>query len=109
MIGRLVHLCERGSALVSSLPPAERGDAQRLLSLCLDYAERNDEPKEDIDTRENFTRELSRLVEFLARRNSRGIPLATLGRAVLAHRSRHPAVYVAACAEAEQKLGFVGV
>jgi hypothetical protein len=80
-----------------------------LLSLCLDYAERNDESTQDVDTPETFTRELSRLVEFLARRNARGIPLATLGRAVLAHRSRHPAVYVTACAEAEQKLGFVGV
>ncbi len=109
MIGRLVHLCERSSALVSSLPAPEQGDAQRLLSLCLDYAERNDESTERVKIPETFTRELSRLVEFLARRNARGIPLATLGRAVLAHRSCHPAVYVAACAETEQKLGFLGV
>lgn len=109
MIGRLIHLCERGSDLVSSLPSGEQDDARRLLALCLHYAEHSEEPALDVSPADTGTRELSRLIEFLARRHARGIPLATLGRAVLAHRARHAAVYAAACAEVEQKFDFLGM
>lgn len=114
MIGRLVQLCERATSIPGTLPPAERGDADRLLALCQAYAEQSAEPEGDAATEaarkidEPFTRELSRLVEYLARRHAHGIPLATLGRAVLAHQSNHGAFYVMACAEAEQKLGLLG-
>lgn len=114
MIGRLVHLCDRASSITPTLPDAERSDAYRLLSLCQTYAEQSSEPEgeaaaeaaRNVDAA--FTRELSRLVEYLARRHAHGIPLATLGRAVLAHQSNHRTFYVAACAEAEQKLGLLG-
>lgn len=114
MIVRLVDLCERASSVASTLPAAEREDGRRLLTLCQTYAEQTLEPtgtaalesERKID--EAFTRELSRLVEYLARRHAHGIPLATLGRAVLAHQSNHRAFYVAACVETEQKLAMLG-
>jgi hypothetical protein len=114
MIGRLVLLCDRASSVAGTLPRAEQGDAHRLLALCQTYAEESIEPEGEAALEaarkvdEVFTRELSRLVEYLARRHAHGIPLATLGRAVLAHQSNHRAFYVAACAEAEQKLGLLG-
>jgi len=114
MIVRLVDLCERASSVAPTLPPAEQVDGRRLLALCQTYAERATElesaaaleSEHKVD--EAFTRELSRLVEYLARRHAHGIPLATLGRAVLAHQSHHRAFYVTACAETEQKLALLG-
>lgn len=114
MIDRLLHLCERASSVPGTLPPAEQADARRLLALCEAYAEQSSDPEGDaakesarkID--DALTRELSRLVEYLARRHAYGIPLATLGRAVLAHQSNHRAFYVSACGEAEQKFAMLG-
>jgi hypothetical protein len=114
MIERLLHLCERASSVAAALPRAEQPDGRRLLDLCQTYAEQSSEPEGEAATEaarkidEVFTRELSRLIEYLARRHAHGIPLATLGRAVLAHQSNHRAFYVAACGEAEQKLALLG-
>lgn len=110
MIGRLLVLAERAAGVVDCLPAAERPDANRLLALCHDYAERatDAEPQAAMPEREAFIRELSRLVEYLARRNNYGIPLAALGRAVLAHDSGHRVFFSATCDETEQKLGMLG-
>lgn len=113
MIAHLLHLCERGSGVLSALPPTERRDAERLLALCQCYAESADEtpasPRVQLTGDDHLTRELTQLVEYLARRRARGIPLATLGRAVLAHRAGHLGAYVATCSETEQKLEFQGL
>jgi hypothetical protein len=110
MVGPLVHLCERASDVVSSLPPTEQADARRLLELCQRHAQAegdtgqsSEPPLTDLEIRE-----LARLVEYLSRRNASGIPLATLGRAVLAHRAGHTSAFVATCKEVEQKLSFLG-
>lgn len=110
MIGRLIHLCEQASSVVGTLPATEQADARRLLELCQTYAENANEQTPGAEARvdEAFTRDLSRMVEYLARRHAHGIPLATLGRAVLAHQSAHYAFYVTACAEAEQNLTLLG-
>lgn len=120
MIGRLLVLAERAAGVVDCLPAAERADGNRLLALCQDYAERASEtgtsnaraseaaPQTTLPDREAFIRELSRLVEYLARRSNYGIPLAALGRAVLAHDSGHQVFYAATCNETEQKLGMLG-
>lgn len=111
MIGRLTHLCDRASAVPDSLPEPERADGRRLIAMCQDYADRAQEsqPPHLLGSEsEAFIRELARLVEYLGRRSALGIPLATLGRAVLAHRSQHQAAYDATCTETEQKLGLLG-
>jgi CRISPR/Cas system-associated endonuclease Cas1 len=114
MIGRLIHLCERAGSVVGTLPQGEQSDARRLLALCENYSEQTNEPEGEAASEaarkidEAFTRELSRLLEYVARRHAHGIPLATLARAVLAHQSNHHAFYIAACAEAEQKFGLLG-
>lgn len=113
MIARLLHLCERGSGVLSALPASERSDAERVLALCQAYAESAGEtgtaPRVTSSAHDEETRELTRLVEYLARRHARAIPLATLGRAVLAHRAGHVAAYVATSMETEQKLEFLGL
>lgn len=115
MIGRLLVLAERAAGVLDCLPAAERPDGNRLLALCRDYAERasetrasQTEPHTPLTDREAFIRELSRLVEYLARRSNYGIPFAALGRAVLAHESGHLSFYAATCDETEQKLGMLG-
>lgn len=111
MVGSLIHLCERASDVVSSLPPTEQADARRLLELCQSHAQVESDARQ-LGTPPSLTnlelRELARLVEFLSRRSASGIPLATLGRAVLAHQAGHTSAFVAICKEVEQKLSFLG-
>lgn len=111
MVGSLVHLCERASDVVGSLPSTERADGRRLLALCQAYSQAQGEAEESSTQPSPTapdTRELARLVEYLSRRSAAGIPLATLGRAVLAHRAGHTSAFLATCKEVEQKLTFLG-
>ncbi len=53
--------------------------------------------------------ELGRLVELLARRGAKAIPLATLGRAALADLAGDLAAHQAACKECETNLALAGM
>lgn len=97
MLAILVSLCERAHPLVRRVPAAEQHIAADAWRLCNEYAERE-------LTSDEARRTLSRHVEYLARRSATGIPLATLGRAVLAHQSGSQREYELTLADAELKL-----
>lgn len=97
MLADLVTLCERAQPLVRRVPEAERPVAEDAWRLCHEYAQgtaSNDERRKT----------LARHVEYLARRSASGIPLATLGRAVLAHQSGSQREYAMTLADADLKL-----
>lgn len=79
------------------MPPQEQEVAADAWRLCFEYAE-HEAPSDEA------RRVLSRHVEYLARRSAHGIPLATLGRAVLAHQSGSTREYELTLADADLKL-----
>lgn len=97
MLADLLTLCERAQPLVRRVPEAERAVAADAWRLCHEYAEHSSSDDER-------RRVLARHVEYLARRSASGIPLATLGRAVLAHQSGSLREYAMTLADADLKL-----
>jgi hypothetical protein len=97
VLAELIALCERAHPLVGRVPSHEQETASDAWRLCHEYAEQG-------TTSDEARRTLSRHVEYLARRNALGIPLATLGRAVLAHQSGSKRDYELTLADAELKL-----
>jgi len=83
-LGAISYALEAATSLLPLLSPSERTDAERLLALCNLYW--TDQPLLGQGTQERTTlsREAGRLVEFLARRSATAMPLAALGRALLA-------------------------
>lgn len=75
---------ERARDALGSLPDAERGDAEALLSLWSGHLASPEEPNPDLK------RDVGRLVEVLARRSAAAMPYAALGRALLARVSGSP-------------------
>jgi hypothetical protein len=97
VLAPLLLLCERASPLVRRLPPTEQNTAADAWRLCHEYAEQE-------LTTDEARRTLARHVEYLSRRSAFGIPLATLGRAVLAHQSGSKRDYELTLADVDLKL-----
>lgn len=112
------ELLERARAVTLVLGEPERGDAERLLELCaaldraaLDGAAAKGAAPSDGSGGEGageLGRELGRLVELLARRSARAMPLAALGRAALASLRGAVADARLLLREADEKLRLFG-
>ena len=111
------EVLDRARDGLPALPPEARADAEALLRLCSGLAlpggswgagapERAHGRAGEVQL---LQRELARLVELLARRTSKAIPFATLGRAGLAHLSGALADRDALAAEADAKFAMLGL
>lgn len=100
-----IALVERATDAASGLGPSVRADADALLSSCrIVFTEQALSPAE----RGELKRQLGSLVELLARRDARAMPLAALGRAALAELSLDTKQVAALLAECETKLSMFG-
>lgn len=100
-LGADIHLSQ-GEGALGVLSSDERADAARLLEICRSlWNEAQVEP--------TMTREAGRLVEVLARRSSRAMPFAALGRALLADLHGSPRDRDALLIEFQNKLAMLGL
>lgn len=100
---------DRAAEAAVALSGQERVDAERLVSLCreIDAHPRESVPSGDVESTP-LSRELGALVEVLARRSARAMPMAALGRAALAHLRGADADARALVREASDKLALFG-
>ncbi len=75
----------RAQSVAALLGAQERTDAERVLSLAASASfDEHAQQAIDADVNLMLRRELGRLVELLSRRGAKAVPIATLGRALLA-------------------------
>ena len=100
---------DRAAEAAVALSGQERVDAERLIALCreLEASPRDDVKPGDVESTP-LSRELGALVEVLARRSARAMPMAALGRAALAHVRGADADSRALVREASDKLALFG-
>ena len=105
------QLVERVRDACSGLPEAELKRAESVLAICTALSTRPRIEAKLVTQEQDseLKRTLAAAVELLARRESRAIPAATLGRAALADLSGDPRTFTMTCAECEAKLSVLGL
>lgn len=105
----IAAVSERARSLCSLLDGEAKVQGERVVEVCRSLIE-GDMPRTTLPPDNLALRiELGRLVEYLSRRGSNAIPLATLGRAALAALAGDQNAVVQACRECDRNLTMLGL
>ncbi len=105
------QVIERAASVCSLLTGEAVEQGRRVVEICqgLGIRPRQDGRLVPEDSDAGLRVELGRLVEYLARRGAKAIPLATLGRAALADLAGDVSAHRSACKECDMNLALSGM
>lgn len=104
------RVSERVEGLCAALEGQERADAERVVAVSAAVSQRERVEGQLVPAPEDLElrRELGRLVELLSRRSANAIPVATLGRVLLADLAGDRNARAHALRECDEKLLLLG-